>query len=84
MSDAVTLGITQTCSLTFSGFGPKLDASDLQTSGGYAWIAVPPPSGGWDLTRAPNVNATVTNTGSKPAATTLWVVSANGWTLAAE
>lgn len=57
----------------------KLEASNLSAKGGYAWVAVPPPSGGWNLGRVKNVSASVANTGSTSAETTLWVVSVNGW-----
>jgi len=46
---------------------------------GIGWVAIPPPSEGWNLRQVSNVRANVKNVGSKPAETTLWVVSSHGW-----
>jgi len=46
---------------------------------GIGWIAIPPPTEGWNLSLTKNIQASVKNTGSKPVVTTLWVVSSNGW-----
>jgi hypothetical protein len=46
---------------------------------GIAWVSLPPPAGGWDLATRESVEATVENTGAKPAEVTLWVVSSDGW-----
>jgi len=46
---------------------------------GLAWVSIPPPSEGWKLKQVRNVRANVKNVGSKPAETTLWVVSSHGW-----
>jgi hypothetical protein len=43
------------------------------------WIAVPPPAKGWKLGNVQNIEAKVKNAGTRPAKTTLWVVSSNGW-----
>lgn len=51
-----------------------------QRSGrGIGWVSIPPPEAGWKLDRSKFVEAEVTNTGTKTAEVTLWVVSANGW-----
>jgi hypothetical protein len=71
--------MTARLDMTRDGRALKLEASDLNAKGAHAWIAIPPPVGGWILERVKNVRARVTNTGSKPVETTLWVVSANGW-----
>ncbi len=57
----------------------KLDASGLGSRSGIAWIAIPPPAGGWKLGHAKSIQASVTNSGPKPTLTTLWVVASNGW-----
>ena len=44
-----------------------------------AWVAVPPPVGGWDLANVQNVEATIKNTGASAVETMLWVVASNGW-----
>ncbi|MBC8869384.1 MAG: hypothetical protein H8E44_08200 [Planctomycetes bacterium] len=46
---------------------------------GIAWVAIPPSSEGWNLKQVRDIQANVKNTGSKPAETTLWVVSSHGW-----
>ena len=46
---------------------------------GIGWITIAPPAKGWNLSSAEHVQASVKNTGLKPAETTLWVVSSNGW-----
>jgi hypothetical protein len=44
-----------------------------------AWVAVPPPAGGWDLANVQHVQAAIKNTGSSAVETMLWVVASNGW-----
>jgi len=53
----------------------------LRATGGarYAWVSVPAPAGGWDLTTRRAVEATLTNVGEGPVEAMLWVVADAGW-----
>lgn len=46
---------------------------------GIGWVSIPPPASGWDVSSNRTIQASVTNTASTPALTTLWVVSSVGW-----
>lgn len=45
----------------------------------YAWIVLPTPAAGLDLSRHAAVEAVLANTGDAPAEILLWVVGARGW-----
>ena len=45
----------------------------------YAWVSLPPPSEGWDLSESEFVESEVVNTGAGPVHVMLWVVGAAGW-----
>lgn len=43
------------------------------------WVSIPPPVQGWHLDLTKYIQMEVRNTGDKVVETTLWAVSANGW-----
>ena len=49
-----------------------------------AWLDVPAPVDGWDLANFRNVEATITNAGSKKVGVMLWVVAHRGFTAVGE
>jgi hypothetical protein len=53
----------------------------LRATGGerYAWVSIPAPAGGWDLTTRRAVEAVLTNVGEDPVEAMLWVVADAGW-----
>jgi hypothetical protein len=44
-----------------------------------AWVTIPAPPGGWDLSRRASIEATITNDGPQPTEVGLWVVADRGW-----
>ena len=46
--------------------------------GGYAWVEIPAPPGGWNLARRAAVEAELENTGDDPVELQLWVVADRG------
>jgi hypothetical protein len=57
----------------------KLDVTEPTPGLNLAWTAVPVPDGGWGLTRAASIEATIKNSGGSPVDTQFWVVGSNGW-----
>jgi hypothetical protein len=53
----------------------------LRATGGerYAWVSIPAPVGGWDLTTRRAVEAVLTNVGEDPVEAMLWAVADRGW-----
>lgn len=53
----------------------------LRATGGehYAWVSIPAPPSGWQLTERRAVEATVKNVGEGPVEVMLWVVADAGW-----
>lgn len=58
--------------------GGRLSIS-VTNSPNYAWIAIPPPTGGWDLARRERVEAEIANRSAVPVQVLLWVVGDRGW-----
>ena len=44
-----------------------------------AWVSIPPPESGWELSLSRTVEASATNSGATDLDATLWVVSSDGW-----
>lgn len=61
----------------------ELNGDALRLSTGkaerHAWVVIPAPKGGWNLTRRATINAEITNTGVKPVGVMFWVVGDHGW-----
>ncbi len=45
----------------------------------HAWTVIPPPKGGWDLSRRATIEAEITNTSDVPVGVMFWVVGDHGW-----
>ena len=65
--------------LNVSALNMALGETARSAQRGLGWVSIPPPAGGWNVSLNRTIQASVTNTASTPALTTLWVVSSGGW-----
>jgi hypothetical protein len=80
LDTAAGLGDVRAATVEVAG-SPPTRTLTLRATGGerYAWVSIPPPAGGWDLTTRRAVEAVLTNVGEDSVEAMLWAVADRGW-----